>query len=195
MLLCIAFFVIASLAMLGGCTGSLDFGAVRDRVEEFDKGVAAARLDLEEANKVNEALLDEISRMEEGKKKEDALKDQAKSDRVITSLKTFIEQTEARSDKLKNILDTAEDDADLIRASGREMAPLLPPPWNIVTILGTGLIASLVRARQNRKLGMGVIRSLDNVLDQDMKDNIHQTPAEKKLVDEAQGKRSTLLGI
>lgn len=83
------------------------------------------------------------------------------------------------------------------------IAPFVPEPYRLPLVLGAGLAASLARGVQLRRAGRAIARGVQRALDADPKladgfaqhagdVRAEQPPLARRLVDEAQGKRTAL---
>ena len=127
----------------------------------------------------------------EGQAREDALEDIARGDRILQPIDRWVRAGKDHFVKLDGVTNTA----DVIEITGKEIGGTVGGTAGLITILSTGLIAAVLRARKNRLTGQKVVTSVEGVLTPDDKKKLLplQGSDVRRLVDEAQGKRLTIL--
>lgn len=136
----------------------------------------------------------EITTMEPGDEKDDAIALSKSMGHVVDVSQEILEKGKEAMTGLQERIATAEDEIDVVGAVAKTAIPFLPPPWNAAAAAGIGLAIGLWRAAKNLKAGRELAKSVDPIVASALNENsdvkrdllIAQTPAVKKLVDEAQ---------
>lgn len=146
---------------------------------------------LADANETIRVETARIATMPAGPQRDEAQK-------AVDTVRVFADQRKAELAKVsKGVADLtaalrdANSDADAVENVGRVAGAATPQPWGTYIVLGTGLLAALMRARSNRVAGRQIAESLAPILTEEQKLAIRKSAVQKwtakGIVDEATG--------
>ncbi len=162
--------VLVAAAVLTGCNS--------EQIAQFQARLQDSQADLGRIEKALDAAVNsqaekaqDIAIMPPGPAREKAVDQYNQTNKVIKISRSAVGGTANLFGELAKELETVTDEAGLIEATGKTIAPYAGG-YGPLIVLATGLIGAGIRAVQNRRAGVNAVESLDEVV-------ANLTPAEK----------------
>ncbi len=151
---------------------------------------------IDQKQAIDRAILD----MPEGPRKDQAIAMSEDIGEAISTGQKWLGPAQATLERYKAELADATDSLDVADASVKAVAPMLPPPFNLLLTGVGGLVIGLIRAAQNRKAGRNIAASAEpfivngftaDGIGESVKADMRKAQGStgNRIVDEAQGKK------
>ena len=197
-------FVVYSVLLVGlllaallptGC-GNMNLDTVREQIQRVSEQTDDVQQAIAAAAERKADLDTQIAAMPPGTDRDRHVVVSEKLGEVIEAGQSFLGEAEVSLSRLGELMADATDDVDAFEATYQTTAEMLPPPWGGYLALGGGLIAALWRAAKNRQTARNIATSMEGrvTVNTDERATVSgiQGAAGRRIVDEAQGKRTKL---
>jgi len=193
--------VVPVLFLLGfgcvsGCT-SEDIATARTKLASVQQAAEQVQGGLAFAIEQKAAIDKLLPTLPAGSTRDKVIAVSKKLDAYINTSQDWLAKARQSMNILQAQLATATDTLDVVEGGVQAAAPLIPPPWGAVLAGVAGLVVGLIRAASTKKTAVKTLAAINPhigpMTDADRAAvSAAQGAAGKKLVDEAQGKVSSL---